>query len=64
MKARNYLLTSAIIFGLVFLAHVLRIWNDTAIQIGTWSVPMSASWGALVITGILAVWAYLLLKKK
>ncbi len=64
MTSKSYLLTSGIIFDLVFLAHLVRVWNDWSIQVGTWSVPMSASWAALLITGILAIWAYLLYKNQ
>lgn len=64
MQPRTYFLISAIVFGLVAIAHLLRILNDWSVQVGAWSAPMSASWGALVIAGILSAWAFRLFSRR
>ena len=58
MKLANYCLVSGIFFVLVSLLHLLRIVNDYPVQAGEYTVPMSASWIALVVTACLAFWAF------
>ncbi len=55
---RPFTLIAAVIFALMALAHVLRIAVDFQIIVGSHSLPMSVSYLALVITGILAVMLY------
>jgi hypothetical protein len=44
-----YALVSALIFAVVAAAHLLRLVNRWAVQVGPYSVPMSVSWIGLVI---------------
>jgi hypothetical protein len=59
MKA--YLGVSGAIFGMVAVLHVFRLLLDWPARIGTWSVPMWVSWAALLLAGVLCVWAFRLL---
>ena len=49
---------SATVFGLVFVLHVWRLISQTPVLIGTWPVPLGASWLALVVSGGLAWWVW------
>ncbi len=53
MNQRTYLLVSATIFALVSLLHVFRLLYGWSAVIGGWSVPMWASWAALVVSAFL-----------
>jgi hypothetical protein len=58
MQPRTYFLISAIVFSLVATGHLLRIVNGWSSQIGVWPVPMSVSWGGVIIAGFLSVCAF------
>jgi hypothetical protein len=45
---------AGIIFAVVALLHLARIYMDWPIEIGGWSVPMWISWVGLVVAGGLA----------
>jgi hypothetical protein len=58
MNERNYLLISAVIFGLMATTHLVRLFSPFSIVVGPWTVPI---WGSLlgVAVGItLSVWAF------
>jgi hypothetical protein len=55
MNRKTYCLLAGIIFTLVTLFHLIRIFEDWPIIIGDWSVPKSVSWVALVVAGGLAL---------
>ena len=57
-RTRPFTLIAAIIFALMALAHVYRLVTDFQIIVGTHSMPMSVSWIALAVTGLLAVMLY------
>jgi hypothetical protein len=57
MAYRTYCLLSGTLFGLVALAHLLRILSGLPIEVGGVSVPMLASWLGAVFPGALAIWA-------
>lgn len=56
--ARNYILVSGIVFGLVAIAQGARAIMQTPIQIGNFELPVFASWIAAVVAAILCFWAY------
>jgi hypothetical protein len=58
MNRKTYCLLAGIIFTLVALFHVIRIFEDWPIIIGDWSVPKSLSWVALVVAGGLALFGF------
>jgi hypothetical protein len=58
MSRKTFLLVAGIIFALVALAHAARIYMDWRVMIADWSVPKSVSWIALVVAGVLALFAF------
>jgi hypothetical protein len=55
MDARTFSLGAGIIFAVVALLHLVRILMESPVTIGDWSVPKSASWVALIVSGGLAL---------
>ena len=58
MSKKNYLLISAIIFSLVALGHLVRLFTHWSFQIGTMTVPLWGSWLAVLIGATLSIWAF------
>jgi hypothetical protein len=58
MEYKKYCIVSGTLFSLVALAHLLRIANGLAVQIGSYAVPMGTSWIGLIVAGALAIWAF------
>jgi hypothetical protein len=58
MSRKTFLLVAGIIFALVALAHAVRIYMEWPVIIGSWSVPKSVSWIALIVAGGLALLAF------
>jgi len=46
---------AGLIFAVVALFHLVRIFEEWTVTIGDWSVPKSVSWVALVVAGGLAL---------
>jgi len=63
MSTRVYLLISGIIFGLVAVAHLLRVVNRWELVLGPWSLPMWVSWLGTVVPALLCIWAFRLASK-
>jgi len=53
-----YVAVSALVFTMVAFAHLVRITKRWAVQIGSYSVSMPASWVGLVIANLLAIWGF------
>jgi len=51
MDQRIFLLVAGVIFAVVALLHLLRIYMGWPIVIGSWTVPMWLSWIGLVVAG-------------
>jgi hypothetical protein len=56
MNRETFCIVAGVIFAVVALLHLLRIYMDWPVVIGDWSAPMWVSWIALVVAGILAIW--------
>jgi hypothetical protein len=54
MNQKTFSIVAGVIFAVVALVHLVRIYMDWPIVIGDWSVPMWVSWIALVVAGGLA----------
>src|SRR5262245_26269162 len=54
MNSRTYALSSAVIFLIVALAHLLRCISGTEVLIGSWHVPLWVSIVAVVVAGFLS----------
>ena len=48
--SNSYAIVSALIFALVAVGHLMRIVNGWTVRVGTYDVPMNASWAGLVGT--------------
>ena len=46
---------AGVIFAVVALFHLVRIFEEWPVIIGDWSVPKSVSWVALIVAGGLAL---------
>ena len=51
MDQKTFFLVASVIFALVALLHLLRIYMGWPVVIGSWSVPMWLSWIGLVVAG-------------
>ena len=63
MSSKVYFVVSGTIFGLVAVAHLLRVVYQVPVRFGDWAFPMWASWGGFVVAGALCVWAFRLLRQ-
>jgi hypothetical protein len=54
MDAKTFSLVAGVIFAVVALFHLARIYMAWPVMIGDWSVPMWVSWIGLVVAGGLA----------
>jgi hypothetical protein len=59
----RYLMISGLAFGLVALAHLLRVALGWPVTVGTYSVPTWASIIAVMVFALLAGWAVRLSKQ-
>jgi len=57
--SNSYAVVSALIFALVAVGHLMRIVNGWTVRVGTYDVPMNASWAGLVGSALLAIWGFL-----
>lgn len=64
MTGKRYFILSGGLFGLIALAHLLRLVNQTPAQLGSWTVPFWLSWLALIVPGFLCLWAFRLASKR
>ncbi|WP_013325042.1 hypothetical protein [Gloeothece verrucosa] len=58
MTQKSYLIVSGLIFALIGLLHLIRIIYHWPAIVGVWTVPLSMSFIAIIITAVLAVWAF------
>ena len=57
MNHRLYFLVTGTVFGIISLAHVIRIFNHWDLTIGSWDAPVWVSYAGAVLAGSLSVWA-------
>jgi hypothetical protein len=58
MDEKTFSLVAGAIFAVVALFHLVRIFAEWNLIIGDWSVPKSVSWIALIVAGVLALFAF------
>jgi hypothetical protein len=51
-------MVAGIVFTLVALFHLVRIYMEWPIMIGDWSAPKSVSWVALIVASGLAIFGF------
>ena len=56
--SRTYPLVSGLIFGLVALLQAARAVAETPVRVGSYDVPVFASWIAALVAGALCIWAF------
>jgi hypothetical protein len=54
MNPKTFSIAAGVIFAVVALFHLVRIYMGWPVIIGDWSVPMWLSWIGLIIAGGLA----------
>jgi hypothetical protein len=55
---RAYVHITGVIFGIVTLAHVLRLIMGWPIQLAGLVIPVWMSWPGILLAGTLCVWAF------
>ena len=58
MKPRAYLLISGTLFLIFAVVHLLRLFSGWEVVFNGAIVPMNVSYVALVVSGLLAIWAF------
>lgn len=61
---RLFLYIVAAIFLVVALLHLMRLINGWPVIVGDWLVPLSVSWGGVVVPASLSVWALMIARSK
>ena len=59
---RAYLQISGGLFGLIALAHLLRLFRHWPVDLAGFIVPLWASWLGLLLAGALSIWALRLMR--
>ena len=63
MQRNAYIAVSALVFSLVALLHILRLWEAWPVQIGPMSIPVWISWLGLAVGALLAFWGLTALRR-
>jgi hypothetical protein len=58
MERSGYQTISGVVFGLIAIAQTIRATMQVPVQVGTTSIPVWASWVAVLVAGSLCVWAF------
>jgi hypothetical protein len=58
MNQKTFSTMAGVIFTLVALFHLVRIYEGWQVDIGDWSMPMWFSWVGLVVAGGLAFFGF------
>lgn len=56
--ANKYVVISGVIFGLVAALQALRAVEQIPVTIGSFAVPVAASWVAALVAAGLSLWAF------
>ena len=49
---------ASVIFGLVTIAHVVRLFKHAKINIATHVIPIEVSWIGIIVFGVLCIWMW------
>jgi len=52
------LLIASVIFGLVTVAHALRLFKHAKITVATQVIPLEVSWIGIIVFGLLCIWMW------
>ena len=64
MDQKTFSVVAGVIFGLVALLHLVRIYMGWTVVIGDWTVPMWVSWVGLVVAAGLSYFGLSLAARK
>ena len=56
--ANKYAVVSGAVFGVVAVLQAVRALNQWPVNVGSFEIPVWASWIATVVTGGLCAWAF------
>jgi len=54
MSNKAFFLIAGTVFGIVAIAHLLRIFMTLPVTIGGWTVPMWVSWAGVLVAGAMS----------
>jgi hypothetical protein len=63
LMKKTPLIVAGIIFGLVALVHLARLYYHFPIIVGEWPVPEKANIIGFIVAGLLSIWMFLAAKK-
>ena len=49
---------ASLVFALVAIFHIIRLFRHTAVTVGSHVVPMGLSWAAIVLGVVLCLWMW------
>lgn len=49
---------ASIVFAILALGHVVRLYKHANVLVGTHQIPMGLSWVALIVAGGLCIWLW------
>ncbi len=55
---RSGLRVASIVFAILALGHVVRLFKHAKVLVATHQIPMEVSWAALIIAGVLSIWLW------
>jgi hypothetical protein len=55
---RTGLRVASVIFGLVTLAHIFRLFKHAKITFATHVIPIEVSWIGIIVSGVLCIWMW------
>lgn len=58
LRERSYFLAAGIVFGVVSLAHMMRVFTGADLIIGEWTAPLWLSWLGVAVTLYLAYMSF------
>jgi len=58
MNQKAFSIVAGVIFAVVALFHLVRIYMDWPVMIADWSVPKWVSWFGLIVAGGLAIFGF------
>lgn len=61
---RNYVIVSSSILALQAIGHLVRLFRQTPLQFGDWSVPVAGSAVAFAVAAAVSVWGFTTLRRR
>ena len=55
---RTGLWVASVIFGLVTLAHIVRLFRHAKVSFAMHTIPMEVSWIGIIVFGLLCIWMW------